>query len=160
MDPTNKPQGPSPHYSLYQREMFRTGGEKGQRKLCSEFAISILPLFQYVARMFIYLLPLTLMCGAYVCSPELLDTHGRTRRVYEEDAEQPRVLLCKLECRNRVDGQGEQVCATRASCLLFWDGLSINTLMARSNHTRLLVGKRSTGGASSLVCSSTRTPET
>ncbi|EIM86680.1 FMN-dependent alpha-hydroxy acid dehydrogenase [Stereum hirsutum FP-91666 SS1] len=30
MDPTNKPQGSSPHYSLYQREMFRAGGEKGQ----------------------------------------------------------------------------------------------------------------------------------
>ncbi|TFY53727.1 hypothetical protein EVG20_g9990 [Dentipellis fragilis] len=30
MDPTNKPKGPSPHYSLYQREVFRAGGEKGQ----------------------------------------------------------------------------------------------------------------------------------
>ncbi|KAI0051037.1 FMN-dependent alpha-hydroxy acid dehydrogenase [Auriscalpium vulgare] len=29
MDPTNKPTGPSPHYSLYQREMFRRGGEHG-----------------------------------------------------------------------------------------------------------------------------------
>ncbi|KZV59571.1 L-lactate dehydrogenase [Peniophora sp. CONT] len=29
MDPTNKPQGPSPHYSMYQREMFRRGGEQG-----------------------------------------------------------------------------------------------------------------------------------
>ncbi|GJE93374.1 L-lactate dehydrogenase [Phanerochaete sordida] len=29
MDPTNKPQGPSPHYSLYQREVFRRGGEEG-----------------------------------------------------------------------------------------------------------------------------------
>lgn len=33
MDPTNKPQGPSPHYSLYQREVFRKGGENGQREL-------------------------------------------------------------------------------------------------------------------------------
>ncbi|KAI0316574.1 FMN-dependent alpha-hydroxy acid dehydrogenase [Amylostereum chailletii] len=31
MDPTNKPAGPSPHYSLYQREVFRRGGEQGQR---------------------------------------------------------------------------------------------------------------------------------
>lgn len=30
MDPTNKPKGPSPHYSLYQREIFRRGGETGQ----------------------------------------------------------------------------------------------------------------------------------
>ncbi|KAI0272786.1 FMN-dependent dehydrogenase [Gloeopeniophorella convolvens] len=30
MDSTNKPQGPSPHYSLYQREVFRRGGEEGQ----------------------------------------------------------------------------------------------------------------------------------
>ncbi|OSD04652.1 L-lactate dehydrogenase [Trametes coccinea BRFM310] len=29
MDPENKPKGPSPHYSLYQREMFRRGGETG-----------------------------------------------------------------------------------------------------------------------------------
>ncbi|EPQ51845.1 L-lactate dehydrogenase [Gloeophyllum trabeum ATCC 11539] len=29
MDPTNKPKGPSPHYSLYQREMFKRGGETG-----------------------------------------------------------------------------------------------------------------------------------
>ncbi|TBU63122.1 L-lactate dehydrogenase [Dichomitus squalens] len=29
MDPTNKPKGPSPHYSLYQREVFKPGGEKG-----------------------------------------------------------------------------------------------------------------------------------
>ena len=27
MDPENKPKGPSPHYSLYQREMFKRGGE-------------------------------------------------------------------------------------------------------------------------------------
>jgi hypothetical protein len=31
MDPTNKPKGPSPHYSLYQREVFMRGGELGQR---------------------------------------------------------------------------------------------------------------------------------
>lgn len=31
MDPTNKPKGPSPHYSLYQREIFRGGGETGRR---------------------------------------------------------------------------------------------------------------------------------
>ncbi|EIW79739.1 FMN-dependent alpha-hydroxy acid dehydrogenase [Coniophora puteana RWD-64-598 SS2] len=30
MDPTNKPQGLSPHYSLYQREVFREGGEHGK----------------------------------------------------------------------------------------------------------------------------------
>ncbi|KIJ28559.1 hypothetical protein M422DRAFT_189580 [Sphaerobolus stellatus SS14] len=30
MDPTNKPKGPSPHYSLYQREVFKKGGESGQ----------------------------------------------------------------------------------------------------------------------------------
>ncbi|KII91757.1 hypothetical protein PLICRDRAFT_38593 [Plicaturopsis crispa FD-325 SS-3] len=29
MDPTNKPQGPSPHYSLYQREIFKKGGVEG-----------------------------------------------------------------------------------------------------------------------------------
>ncbi|TFK53101.1 FMN-dependent alpha-hydroxy acid dehydrogenase [Heliocybe sulcata] len=29
MDPTNKPKGPSPHYSLYQREVFKRGGETG-----------------------------------------------------------------------------------------------------------------------------------
>ena len=29
MDPENKPKGPSPHYSLYQREMFKRGGETG-----------------------------------------------------------------------------------------------------------------------------------
>ncbi|KAF8913984.1 FMN-dependent dehydrogenase [Gymnopilus junonius] len=29
MDPTNKPKGPSPHYSLYQREVFKDGGSKG-----------------------------------------------------------------------------------------------------------------------------------
>lgn len=31
MDPTNKKQGASPHYSLYQREVFKRGGEHGQR---------------------------------------------------------------------------------------------------------------------------------
>ena len=31
MDPENKPQGPLPHYSLYQREVFKRGGETGQR---------------------------------------------------------------------------------------------------------------------------------
>ncbi|EGO01300.1 hypothetical protein SERLA73DRAFT_179457 [Serpula lacrymans var. lacrymans S7.3] len=30
MDPTNKPKGPSPHYSLYQREVFQNGGSKGE----------------------------------------------------------------------------------------------------------------------------------
>ncbi|KAJ3766224.1 hypothetical protein FB446DRAFT_826703 [Lentinula raphanica] len=30
MDPTNKPQGPSPHYSLYQREIFKRGGTEGK----------------------------------------------------------------------------------------------------------------------------------
>ncbi|KAL6309408.1 L-lactate dehydrogenase [Sparassis latifolia] len=30
MDPENKPQGPSPHYSLYQREIFKQGGTTGQ----------------------------------------------------------------------------------------------------------------------------------
>jgi len=30
MDPTNKPKGPSPHYSLYQREIFKKGGENGE----------------------------------------------------------------------------------------------------------------------------------
>ncbi|KZS93603.1 hypothetical protein SISNIDRAFT_485222 [Sistotremastrum niveocremeum HHB9708] len=30
MDPTNKPKGPSPHYSLYQRQVFRYGGATGQ----------------------------------------------------------------------------------------------------------------------------------
>lgn len=29
MDPGNKPKGPSPHYSLYQRQVFREGGEQG-----------------------------------------------------------------------------------------------------------------------------------
>ncbi|KAL5478418.1 hypothetical protein ACEPAI_2602 [Sanghuangporus weigelae] len=29
MDPTNKLKGPSPHYSLYQREVFKNGGEHG-----------------------------------------------------------------------------------------------------------------------------------
>jgi hypothetical protein len=29
MDPTNKPKGPSPHYSLYQREVFKQGGTNG-----------------------------------------------------------------------------------------------------------------------------------
>jgi isopentenyl diphosphate isomerase/L-lactate dehydrogenase-like FMN-dependent dehydrogenase len=29
MDPSNKPKGASPHYSLYQREVFRNGGENG-----------------------------------------------------------------------------------------------------------------------------------
>ncbi|KAJ7215581.1 FMN-dependent dehydrogenase [Mycena pura] len=29
MDPNDKPSGPSPHYSLYQREVFRRGGEQG-----------------------------------------------------------------------------------------------------------------------------------
>lgn len=29
MDPYNKPQGPSPHYSLYQRELFQAGGFPG-----------------------------------------------------------------------------------------------------------------------------------
>jgi len=29
MDPTNKPNGRSPHYSLYQREVFKNGGTKG-----------------------------------------------------------------------------------------------------------------------------------
>ncbi|ESK95205.1 l-lactate dehydrogenase [Moniliophthora roreri MCA 2997] len=29
MDPTNKPKGPSPHYSLYQREIFKRGGTEG-----------------------------------------------------------------------------------------------------------------------------------
>lgn len=33
MDPTNKPQGPSPHYSLYQREIFKKGGVEGSRAL-------------------------------------------------------------------------------------------------------------------------------
>jgi hypothetical protein len=31
MDPTNKKQGASPHYSLYQRDVFKRGGEHGQR---------------------------------------------------------------------------------------------------------------------------------
>ncbi|KAF5343244.1 hypothetical protein D9758_013410 [Tetrapyrgos nigripes] len=30
MDPTNKPKGPSPHYSLYQREVFKQGGTEGK----------------------------------------------------------------------------------------------------------------------------------
>ncbi|KIK63760.1 hypothetical protein GYMLUDRAFT_95318 [Collybiopsis luxurians FD-317 M1] len=30
MDPTNKPKGPSPHYSLYQREVFKQGGVEGK----------------------------------------------------------------------------------------------------------------------------------
>ncbi|KAH9941986.1 FMN-dependent dehydrogenase-domain-containing protein [Amylocystis lapponica] len=30
MDPQNKPKGPSPHYSLYQREVFKRGGSTGQ----------------------------------------------------------------------------------------------------------------------------------
>ncbi|KAJ3781215.1 FMN-dependent dehydrogenase [Lentinula aff. detonsa] len=30
MDPTNKPKGSSPHYSLYQREIFRKGGTEGK----------------------------------------------------------------------------------------------------------------------------------
>ncbi|KZS93612.1 FMN-linked oxidoreductase [Sistotremastrum niveocremeum HHB9708] len=30
MDPTNKPKGPSPHYSLYQRRVFHHGGATGQ----------------------------------------------------------------------------------------------------------------------------------
>ncbi|TFY77560.1 hypothetical protein EWM64_g6454 [Hericium alpestre] len=30
MDPTNLKKGPSPHYSLYQREVFRAGGEEGR----------------------------------------------------------------------------------------------------------------------------------
>ncbi|RDX53903.1 L-lactate dehydrogenase [Lentinus brumalis] len=29
MDPENKPKGPSPHYSLYQREVFKRGGDTG-----------------------------------------------------------------------------------------------------------------------------------
>ncbi|KAH8112296.1 FMN-dependent alpha-hydroxy acid dehydrogenase [Phellopilus nigrolimitatus] len=29
MDPNNKPKGPSPHYSLYQREVFKAGGDHG-----------------------------------------------------------------------------------------------------------------------------------
>ncbi|KAE9407048.1 FMN-dependent alpha-hydroxy acid dehydrogenase [Gymnopus androsaceus JB14] len=29
MDPTSKPKGPSPHYSLYQREVFKRGGNEG-----------------------------------------------------------------------------------------------------------------------------------
>lgn len=29
MDPNNKPKGPSPHYSLYQREIFKNGGTHG-----------------------------------------------------------------------------------------------------------------------------------
>ena len=31
MDPFNKPKGASPNYSLYQREMFKRGGEDGIR---------------------------------------------------------------------------------------------------------------------------------
>lgn len=31
MDPTNKPKGASPHYSLYQRNVFKAGGTTGQR---------------------------------------------------------------------------------------------------------------------------------
>jgi hypothetical protein len=37
MDPTNKPKGKSPHYSLYQREVFKRGGETGvgsSRRAC------------------------------------------------------------------------------------------------------------------------------
>ncbi|EMD36889.1 hypothetical protein CERSUDRAFT_137195 [Gelatoporia subvermispora B] len=30
MDPENKPKGPSPHYSLYQREVFKRGGTTGE----------------------------------------------------------------------------------------------------------------------------------
>ncbi|CAL1709937.1 unnamed protein product [Somion occarium] len=30
MDPNNKPKGPSPHYSLYQREIFKRGGTTGE----------------------------------------------------------------------------------------------------------------------------------
>lgn len=30
MDPENKPKGPSPHYSLYQREIFKRGGTTGE----------------------------------------------------------------------------------------------------------------------------------
>lgn len=33
MDPFNKPRGQSPHYSLYQRDIFKAGGTKGQRKI-------------------------------------------------------------------------------------------------------------------------------
>lgn len=32
MDPNNKQSGPSPHYSLYQREVFKAGGTIGQRE--------------------------------------------------------------------------------------------------------------------------------
>jgi hypothetical protein len=35
MDPTNKKKGASPHYSLYQRDVFKRGGEHGQRTFCS-----------------------------------------------------------------------------------------------------------------------------
>ena len=31
MDPENKPKGPSPNYSLYQRDIFKRGGETGIR---------------------------------------------------------------------------------------------------------------------------------
>jgi len=34
MDPTNKQKGPLPHYSLYQHEVFKNGGTKGQ---CTRF---------------------------------------------------------------------------------------------------------------------------
>jgi len=33
MDPVNKSKGRSPHYSLYQREVFKRGGEQGTRKI-------------------------------------------------------------------------------------------------------------------------------
>lgn len=35
MDPYNKPKGPSPHYSLYQRECFKAGPEDGKLPVCS-----------------------------------------------------------------------------------------------------------------------------
>ena len=43
MDPFNQPKGPSPHYSLYQREIFKRGGESGicTCRLCTSGCIAL-----------------------------------------------------------------------------------------------------------------------
>lgn len=66
MDPTNKPKGPSPHYSLYQREVFRRGGEQGQRMFSSHFCRPHL---------------------VWSSSSEPFCSPGTTGRVYEEEVE-------------------------------------------------------------------------
>jgi hypothetical protein len=71
MDPTNKPKAVSPNYSLYQRDVFKRGGEKGQREFASQLIIYV---DEVIHDLMIY-------------SAVVLCSSGRTGRIHEEETE-------------------------------------------------------------------------